>query len=465
MIFRSRSATTVRGTEKTERGVFEMTGDLRQKLHLEPQKGWLNDPNGLCFFKGEYHVYFQYAPDRADGGGRKCWGHFKSPDLLRWQFTGTVLFPDTPDDRNGVFSGSGLVRGDKLCLFYTGNVEEEGDFDYITGGRGANVICVTTEDGHNMSPKKVLLRNSDYPKYCSCHVRDPKVWAEDGCYRMVLGARTLDGKGCVLFYTSGDLENWKFEEEVRTPDLGYMWECPDLIRIGGEEYLSISPQGAPHEKYRFQNVYSSGYLSLGTGVYTEWDKGFDFYAPQSFEAPDGRRLFIGWMGIGDIPYTNPTVGLGWQHCLTLPCELTVREDGKLLRNPARELTALRRSEQPVTDGRSFDILLPFELTGTAEEEFSVVLANVFTLVYSSGEVMLRFLGNSGSGRTVRYAKLAECRDIRLIADKTSAEIFLNGGETVLSTRMYPAGTEVKVITEGITGTLYTLEGIEVSYGG
>ena len=442
-----------------------MVNDFRQKLHLEPHKGWLNDPNGLCFFKGEYHVYFQYASDRADGSGRKCWGHFKSPDLLRWQFTGTVLFPDTPDDRNGVYSGCGFVRDDKLYLFYTGNVKEEGDHDYITSGRGANVILVTTRDGHNMSPKKVLLRNSDYPDYCSCHVRDPKVWEEDGRYRMVLGARTLDDKGCVLFYTSDDLENWVFEKEVRTADFGYMWECPDLIRIDGKEYLSISPQGIPHEKYRFQNVYSSGYLDMQTGVYAEWDSGFDFYAPQSFESPDGRRLFYGWMGIGDIPYTNPTTALGWQHCLTLPCEVTAREDGKLLRSPARELEVLRREQQAVTDGRSFDTELPFELTGETNNEFSVVLTDVFTLIYRNGEAALRFLGNAGSGRTVRYAKLAECRDIRLIADKSSCEIFLNGGETVLSTRMYPADTQVQLITEGITGTLYTLEGIEVSSDG
>ena len=182
-----------------------MKNDLRQKLHLEPTKGWLNDPNGLCFFKGEYHVYFQYSPDSAEGKGKKCWGHWSSPDLLKWKFTGTVLFPDLPEDRDGVYSGCGFVKEDTLYLFYTGNVKEAGDHDYITSGRGANVILVTTEDGHRMSPKKVLLRNQDYPDYCSCHVRDPKVWEEDGAYHMVLGARTLDSKGCVLYYVSEDL--------------------------------------------------------------------------------------------------------------------------------------------------------------------------------------------------------------------------------------------------------------------
>lgn len=440
-----------------------MKNDFRQMLHLEPQNGWLNDPNGLCFFKGEYHVYFQYSPDSADGSGRKCWGHFKSPDLLKWQFTGIVLFPDIPEDRNGVYSGCGFVKDDTLYLFYTGNVKEEGDHDYITSGRGANVILVTTKDGHNMSEKKVLLRNSDYPDYCSCHVRDPKVWEEDGCYHMVLGARTLSNEGCVLFYKSDDLENWTFDKEMRGVDFGYMWECPDMFSIGERKYLSISPQGVAHEKYRFQNVYSSGYFTKD--IYREWDNGFDFYAPQTFETPDNRRILIGWMGIGDIPYTNPTTDFGWQHCLTLPCELSAREDGVILRRPPMVFKDLRRDSIAVDEEDSFDIELPFELIGETKKEFSVVLADTFVLLYRGGEVLFRFLRDAGCGRTERYAKLRECKNVRIIADKSSAEIFLNSGEVVFSTRMYPADTETKLIVEGVKGAIYRLDGIEVSADG
>lgn len=439
-----------------------MKNDYRQMLHLEPKTGWLNDPNGLCFFKGEYHVYFQYAPDSAEGKGLKCWGHWKSPDLLHWRFTGTVLFPDIPEDRSGVYSGCGFVKDDMLYLFYTGNVKEEGDHDYITSGRGANVILVTTEDGHNMSAKKVLLRNSDYPDYCSCHVRDPKVWEEDGKYHMVLGARTLDDKGCVLYYISEDLVNWSFDKEIRTPDSGYMWECPDEFTLGGERFLSISPQGLPHEKYFSQNVYSSGYLKTDTGVYNEWDRGFDFYAPQTFDAPDGRRILIGWEGIGDIPYTNPTVSLGWQHCLTLPRELSLSENGEMLQQPIRELEKLRRSSQPVYSGESLTAQLPFEICGDCGKEFSLTFEGILKFEYSGGEAALAFLSKSaGGGRIARFAKLDNCRDFRIIADKASAEVYLNGGEKVFSSRMYPADTEITVTADGISGTLYQLDGIEV----
>ena len=256
-------------------------GKWRQSLHLEPPHGWMNDPNGLCFFNGFYHVYFQYSPADAKGGGMKCWGHYRSPDLIKWEFTGTVLFPDTAEDKDGVFSGCGVVWNDVLYLFYTGNVMEEGEHDYTRTGRGANVICVTTTDGDRMSPKKVLLRNNDYPDFCSCHVRDPKVWRENGKWHMVLGARTLEDKGCVLFYTSLDLIKWVYEGSDSIPDFGYMWECPDIFKLNGHKYLSVSPQGLRHGETKFQNVYQSGYFHYDDGIkyFTEWDMGFDFYAP------------------------------------------------------------------------------------------------------------------------------------------------------------------------------------------
>ncbi len=449
-----------------------MKNDYRQKLHLEPSKGWLNDPNGLCFFNGEYHVYFQYTPDSAEGNGDRCWGHWCSPDLLKWRFTGTVLRPGIPEDRNGVFSGCGFVKCDTLYLFYTGNVMEEGDHDYITSGRGANVILVTTKDGHNMSAGKVLLRNSDYPDFCSCHVRDPKVWEENGRYYMVLGARTLDDNGCVLFYESDDLYDWRPVSNNSLAEFGYMWECPDVFELGRSKYLSISPQGLQHEKYRFQNVFSSGhfvYSSDSFEEFEEWDYGFDFYAPQTFDAPDGRKILIGWEGIGDSSYSNPTTALGWQHCLTLPRELTVREDGVILQQPVRELEKLRLNinDKSLTTFFKYIVTLktqlPFEYIGRCEGDFSIEFEDILKLGYRDGEFALTFLSDSaGCGRTVRYAELPECSDIRLIADTSSVEIYLNGGEKVLSSRMYPADTDMTLRVCGIDGMIYELDGIEVT---
>ena len=440
---------------------MHMKNDWRQKLHLEPESGWLNDPNGLSYFQGKYHVYFQYAPESALGTGPKCWGHWQSKDLLHWEFTGTVLSPDLPEDQNGVYSGCGLVRGDTLYLFYTGNVKEPGDYDYITAGRGANVILVTTADGHHMSPKQVLLRNADYPSDCSCHVRDPKVWEEDGRYHMALGARKLDDTGCVLFYTSEDLLHWEFACEKSVPDMGYMWECPDVLLLNGKHYLSISPQGLTHTEFTHQNVYSSGYFVTET-EFEEWDYGFDFYAPQTFAAPDGRRLLIGWMGIGDIPYTNPTTALGWQHCLTIPREITVGADGRLRQQPVRELETLRKGRQEVPRDAVIQTTLPFELIAPVEGSCAIRLGDGLQLQYADGVFSLFFLDEQvGGGRNRRNVRLTQCTQIRLIADTASLEIYLNDGEKVMSSRFYPTDSELRITMERLCGTLYALDGLEV----
>ena len=447
-----------------------INGKWRQALHLEPPMGWLNDPNGLCFFGGFYHVYFQYGQDDANGAGKKCWGHYRSRNFIEWEFTGTVIFPDIPEDKDGVYSGSAVVSDDILHIFYTGNVKHQGDYDYITSGREANVIHVYTEDGVNMSSKEIVLGNDDYPEFCSCHVRDPKVWSENGRWNMVLGARTLDDKGCVLFYQSDDLENWNYAGKDSIDDFGYMWECPDLFEIDSHRYLSLSPQGLIHTDTENQNVYSSGYFHYDEKLekFIEWDKGFDFYAPQTFESLDGRRILIGWMGIGDIPYCNPTVSLGYQHCLTLPREISRDADGILRQNPVREIIYLRDINRPVyiTDASPVHCALPFDMVSKVNSEFSITIDDVIELRWDKAVFALRFMDENVSGkRNIRRAKLEECKDIRIIADKSSLEIYLNDGRVVLSTRMYPKHESVKISVKGIEPVIYSLCGMEVKYSG
>lgn len=442
-----------------------MQDNWRQALHLEPPQGWLNDPNGLCWFDGFYHVYFQYCPASAEGNGDKLWGHYRSADLLHWQFRGVVLHPDTPDDCDGVYSGSAFVEGDTLHLFYTGNVKEPGDHDYITSGRGANVIHVTTHDGDTMGAKRVLLRNADYPTDCTQHVRDPKVWRENGAFRMVLGARRRDDTGVVLLYRSDDLIHWTLDRVLTSgAPFGYMWECPDLYAVDGLRVLSISPQGLPHETTRFQNVYQSGYFVLDDGcptVFTEWDMGFDFYAPQSFVTPDGRRVMLGWMGLPDIDYTNPTVARGWQHCLTLPREVFRDTAGHLLQRPVRELDALHSAARPLTDTT---LSLPFDLKAHAQSDFSLTLAHGLCLTCTDKTVTLTFTDAAlGGGRTTRTALVPDCRIVRAIVDRSSVEIYLNDGACVFTTRFYPATDSISLQSTGLTGTIWRMHGLEVTH--
>ena len=113
--------------------------------HLMPPVGWLNDPNGLCWYKGRYHVFFQYSPFEANGG-LKFWGHYTSEDLVDWKYEGTALYPDSPYDCHGVYSGSALAESEKLHLFFTGNVKIDGDYDYINEGRETSTLHVESEN-------------------------------------------------------------------------------------------------------------------------------------------------------------------------------------------------------------------------------------------------------------------------------------------------------------------------------
>lgn len=421
----------------------------RQRFHLEPPDGWLNDPNGLSCYNGEYQVYFQYSPERADGKTPRGWGHYHGKDLFHMQYDRAVMMPSIAEDANGVYSGSAIENDGVLHIFYTGNVKFIGDYDYVTAGRGANVIHVTTTDGSEMSEKQVLLKNCDYPDYCSCHVRDPKVWKDGEVWKMVLGARTLDDKGCVLVYQSDDLVNWTFTAKVFKDGYGYMWECPDYFEVGGKGFLSTCPQGMEHFETKWQNLNQSGYFPVNgrlegsqLGDFVEWDMGFDFYAPQTFEDCKGRRILIGWLGMDNEAYGNATVELGWQHCLTLPREITLGEDGKLRQLPIAEFEDLRKSESEHLDGDVKEYPLPLELEGETkgEGDFAIGFDGKLELRFDSAKGLFSMTFSDekyGSGRKVRNAEIAEVKSIRLIADMSSIEVYLNGGEVVMSTRFYP----------------------------
>lgn len=427
-------------------------------FHLFPPKGWLNDPNGLCQFNGVHHIFFQYAPE-SPCGGNKCWGHYETRDFIHYNFTGVFLKPDSGADRDGVYSGSTYIEDDIMYLYYTGNVKKEGDYDYIYSGREGNTILVTSKDGRTASTKECILKNVDYPDNLSNHVRDPKVFFENGIYYMLLGARTRKDEGCVMLYTSTDKRNWKFKHFIWKADFGYMWECPDLFRLEGEQYLSLSPQGLRAEKYRYQNSYQSGYfratedlIKNGEGIdtFTEWDYGFDFYAPQTYLDEKGRRILIGWMGVPDAEYSyDPSIKEGWQHMLTIPRELRVDEKSKrIFQNPIEEMVTLRRDV--LFDGNSRNIAECIKLeTGYElllsefpDDNFEIIFNDGFGIFYNKTENIGRFLfldEQQGYGRTERSIKFLsneKISDMRIFADTCCLEIYINHGAYVFTSKYF-----------------------------
>ena len=448
--------------EKLENRERIKNAKWRQRFHIEPPDGWLNDPNGLSFYKGEYHVYFQYSPIAPDGHTPRGWGHYHGSDLMHMTYDRAVMMPDIPEDSHGVYSGSAIENDGVLHIFYTGNVKMIGDYDYVKAGRGANVIHVTTTDGSKMSEKQVLLRNSDYPDFCSCHVRDPKVWKEGDAWKMVLGARTLDDEGCVLVYESDDLITWKYTGKVYKEGYGYMWECPDYFEIDG----STCPQGMPHYETKWQNLNESGYFPVQgkledsvLGDFTEWDMGFDFYAPQTFLDPQGRRILIGWLGMDNKAYGNATTDLGWQHCLTIPRVVTIAPNGKLRQQPIAEFDELKSNARRQSSGQTAEYPLPFELDGEPADSFSITLDGKLELDFDKEKKLftMKFTDEKyGCGRTVRNAEIDNVRNIRVIADMSSIEVYINDGETVMSTRIYPDNDSVKLKVNGFEAQVWDI---------
>ena len=437
-------------------------GRFRLGHHLMPPMGWLNDPNGLCWYKGRYHVFFQYAPFDVQGG-LKFWGHYSSEELVDWKYEGTALYPDSPYDCHGVYSGSAFTEHGKMHLFFTGNVKIDGDYDYINEGRETSTLHVESEDGIHFGDKEEVISFEKYPENFTCHIRDPKVWKENDKYYMVLGGRLKEDKGAVLFYSSENLREWKFERTITTSEaFGYMWECPDYFELDGQKFLSISPQGLKREEFRFQNVYQSGYFMVDGNIlddyklseYMLWDYGFDFYAPQSFETEDGRRVHISWMGMPDCEeYTNQTIAEGWQHCFTFPREVFV-EDGKVCQRPVRELQKRKTLVDKSTgmlkkDGyKVYDV----NISGIQNNEFRTVIDEELILEYKNGRFEMHFTNQDknsvSAGRGMRYVDVDKILSVEILVDKSSVEVFVNNGEYVFTTRFYPQKDSLVVEAAG-----------------
>lgn len=441
-----------------------MEGGFRQKFHLIPPTGWLNDPNGLCQSDGVFHAFFQYSPFDPEGGA-KLWGHYTSRNMIDWEYKGVPLYPDQPFDCSGVYSGCAYLEDGQMYLYYTGNVklEDRDDYDYVNTGREANTVLVTSPDGKQFSRKRLLMRNSDYPSDLTLHVRDPKVWKEDGVYYMLQGARSKDDVGQGILFRSDDKISWSFAGRVETKEkFGYMWECPDYFETDGVKVFSASVQGLDGEEWKDRNVYQSGYFLVDGDIlgeyslsdYRLWDYGFDYYAPQSFEAEDGRRILIGWMGMPDCDeYTNLTIREGWQHCFTFPREVFVR-DGIVCQRPVRELDERKRPAAAAegTLERDGDQAYEADITGIRNNSFRAVVGEELVLEYRDGRFEMRFEDQAkdavSGGRSLRYRRMEELRSVKILADVSSVEVFINGGEYVFSTRYYPKKYRFCVEAEG-----------------
>ena len=423
-------------------------GKMRQHYHFMAQTGWLNDPNGLIYFRGKYHFFFQHNPYNGFWDSMH-WGHAVSDDMLHWEYLPLALAPSETYDnhlRGGCFSGSAIEHDGKLYLMFTGATNE--------GKGNEQTQCIAySEDGihfEKYAGNPVLTAPEGVPTDC---FRDPKVWKHEDTYYMVCGA-SRDNKGQALLYRSKDMIHWTYFNVLAESrgEWGYMWECPDFYPMGDKYVLTFSPMGAGEHT----SVYLVGDFDYLTGKFCchvsgEIDWGLDYYAPQSFLAPDGRRINVGWSNEWEwMPLWKdwgPTYKEGWCGFFNIPREVRMRKDGTLQFLPIREVETIRENPKRIAelavseeyteleagDGVCFELKLKIDLQRTNADELELDLRcgaerrTICLFHFKKGE--MRVDRNAADGwskgvsRSVLYLQGKKELDVHILSDQSSLEIF------------------------------------------
>ncbi len=467
--------------------------------HVAPAVGRLNDPNGLLVDGDTYHAFYQFGPF-FPRGKLVYWGHAVSKDLVTWQDKGPAVVPDSRWDRNGAYSGTGVIVDDdiacpsRFALFYTGNYK-----DSVTGKREATQCLVTSDDLVSFTKNVSNPLIPGQPEGYTAHYRDPQVWRDsDGSYRMILGAQRENLTGAAVFYRSDDLVKWRFEGEMVFPGvedafagLGYMWECPNLVKVTDEktgeklDLFIFCPQGISPAREGFENIFPCVYLlgqlegnafHVADASYTELDRGFEFYAPQIFarRAGDERTpLLMGWAGNAGEDDQPSLEDAGWVHTLTVPRELTAR-NGRVIQRPA--LVWGETSERKlVAEGHFVDIK---ELRGSRSFRLEVSVYDApgvtdggwgVRIGGKQAHVDIEIRGGqlSVDRSTTRYPR-GGCRIVTLpqgtmpkldiLHDRSVTEIYVGDGDLAFTLRSYvdPQDAVTSLLTEAETGRSFNV---------
>ena len=448
----------------------------RLGYHLMTKGGWMNDPNGFSYFKGCYHMFYQYYPYAAEWGPMH-WGHARSRDLLHWETLPTALTPG--DMESGCFSGSAIEHDGKLWLIYTGHhyidpKDSESFYEDQNLAYSEDGVHFTKYEGNP------VLR---VPKDNTKHFRDPKVWREGDAFYMVIGSQAADGCGRALLYTSPDLIHWSrvcvLAKSAGETSEGYMWECPDFFPLGDRHVLLMSPQGLAADGDKYRNLNQTGYLvgtidrethTFARGSFEEIDRGHDFYATQTMETPDGRRVMTAWMNAWDSPMHEKEDG--WAGALTIPRELSL-VDGHIHQAPIREMESLRQAilhTGAFEDGKTYalprtaELCLRFDAPVPAQAPLLSLTdgAHGLQLAWEARARRLVLTRQTADGeRAVRLS--APPRAVRAFLDRSSVELFIDDGIETFTERIYFAG-DVTLTTAASEGEIYALEAETNTYG-
>ena len=403
----------------------------RPRFHFTPAFNWCNDPNGLVYYDGEYHLFFQHNPTGCEWGNNS-WGHAVSHDLLHWRQLPVALWPD---EHGTIWSGSAIVDSNNTAGFRTGD-EYPLIAAYTSAGKYGKLgqsfsqgLAFSNDRGRTWTK---YAKNPILPNQSGGDDRDPKIFWCKLTDEWVM-ALYLDHGKRFGFFTSPDLMTWRYTGEVP----GF-YECPDLFELPVDVYP---------EDTRWVLMDASGEYLLGSfdgrtftseGEKQRGDYGTNFYAPHTYNnipENDGRRIQIAWMDGGKY------LGMPFNQQLSFPCELTLRtfpEGIRLCRLPIKEIEHLIINTDSVQnrdlipgrnplDGLNHDLFdLQLVLEPLHSRELGLRIGNL-TLQYDVHEKVL-VCGQGSATIELEAGKL----NLRVLVDRTSVEVFGNHGQVSLT---------------------------------
>lgn len=446
----------------------------RPQYHFSPEANWMNDPNGMVYYKGIYHLFYQYYPDDIVWGPMH-WGHATSKDLIHWEHKPIALYPD---EHGLIFSGSavvdeqntsgfGTLENPPLVAIYTYHLmegEKAGRKDFQTQGIAYSLDNGDTWTKYNGNP---VIGNKDIKDF-----RDPKVmWHEPSkswVMSLVAGDRAQ-------FYSSKDLKEWKMTGEFGKDKgaHGGVWECPDLFKIkaeGSDEekwvlLISINP-GAPNGGSGTQYFVGDFDGKTFTTNQTEnkWiDWGTDNYAGVTWNnEPNQDWIFIGWMS--NWIYARDTPTEKWRSANTIPRKVSLQKSEHgydLINYPIRnfEKIVAESTKKNISVAGSGKESIPFEGLNqsevrfmTSSKDFQLKLGNDLNeevLLTMFGEEKEFFLDRTNSGKIDFQEDFASVQqmpitglpdgeyEVRILMDQSSIEVFINKGKYVMTAQIFP----------------------------
>jgi len=445
---------------------------IRPHYHFTPPANWLNDPNGLIYYKGEYHLFYQYHP-ASTVWGPMHWGHAISRDLVNWVHLPIALYPD----ENGmIFSGSAVVDKHNTAGF--GKDAIVAIFTHHLDNVQSQSLAHSNDHGRTWTKytgNPVLSSPNNIPDF-----RDPKVFwygkKDTGHWVMCLAARDE-----ILFYTSPNLIHWSASGALG-PGFGStagVWETPELFELpmeGGSEtcwVLTVGVQdgtraGGSGTQYFVGHFDGRTFIPESPKEVVLWaDFGADYYAAQSWnDEPTERRLMIGWMN--NWQYANLIPASSWRGMFSLIRELSLtRTDNsfRLRHQPIRELQSLRHESHHWQDaiihpganlpsglqGNSLEILAEFQLTGAADYfGFRVLVGeNEHTTISYKVKDKILLVDRTHSGHVdfkegfarIHMAELLPINNtirLHIFVDCSSVEVFASDGLVTFSECVFPA---------------------------